>query len=160
MERNITNSAGARGPFAAHLYGLNRVITSGTSRMDIIGDLCDFLPSTATRNPQKACNIIKICMFLLFYRMDLLSITLHLPSSFYISLFVRILQYKRPVHSATINSFPHIVSSLKRLCIFVQLRCVLVQYHSSLCFSYKVPYHLVPLRFAFVLLTLRFIVPH
>ena len=85
------NSAGAQGTFTAHPYGPNGAITSGASRMDIISDPCDFLPSAATQNPQKACNIIKICMFLLFYWTDLLSSMLCLPSPFYISLFVQIL---------------------------------------------------------------------
>ena len=85
------NSAGARGTFAAHPYGPNGAITSGTSRMDIISDPCDFLPSAAMWNPQKVCNIIKICMFLLFYQTDLLSSTLCLTPFFYISPFVWIL---------------------------------------------------------------------
>ena len=61
-----TNSAGARGTFAAHPYGPNGAITSGASKMDIIGDPCDSLPSTAMQNPQKARNIIKIRMFYCF----------------------------------------------------------------------------------------------
>ena len=60
------NSAGARGTFAAHPHGPNGAITSGASRMDIIGDPYDFLPSTATQNPQRARNIIKIvCLIVL-----------------------------------------------------------------------------------------------
>ena len=59
------NSAGARGTFAAHPYGPNGAITSGASKMNIIGDPCNLLPSTTTRNLQKARNIIKlVCFFI------------------------------------------------------------------------------------------------
>ena len=81
-------STGAQGTFAAHPYGPNGAITSGASRMGIIGDPCDFLPSTATRDPQKEHDIMKTCMFLLFYWMDLLPSTLRLTPFSYISPFI------------------------------------------------------------------------
>ena len=85
------NSTKAQGTFTAHLYGPNGAITSGTSRTGIIGDPCDFLPSATMQDLQKERNIIKTCMFLLFYRTDLLPSTLHLTLPFYISPFVQIL---------------------------------------------------------------------